>query len=217
MSKIPIEIINLTKIHQHIIPEKSPGGILVVNTFRIPGYILMCEYKIMNESKGGSRIISPELIISLIAALIGLLLLVLAVDWRYFRDWVVVFLFKCVLDSLWGAAVVNRHLLEYPFRQLPQLYNVSLLFDFWIFPIFCILYNQITRKLGFRLILTYAVLFSAGITAIEYPLAIYTDLLEYHNWSWYITFITLTVTFLSSRVFIAFYRWGCEYFRDRRF
>lgn len=161
--------------------------------------------------------INAELIISVTAALIGLLLLVFAVDWRYFRDWVAVYLYKSLLDSLWGNAVINLHLLEYPFRQLPQLYKISLLFEYWIFPILCILYNQVTRKLGFRLILVYAVLFSAGVTAIEYPLELYTELIYYHNWSWYITFITLTVTFLSSRAFIAFYRWGCERFGDRRF
>jgi hypothetical protein len=162
-------------------------------------------------------VISPELIISITAALIGLLLLIFVVDWRYFRDWVVVFLYKTVLDALWGAAVVNLNLLEYPFRQLPQLYRVSLLFDYWIFPILCVLYNQVTRKQGFRLILSYAVLFSAGMTAIEYPLELYTELIRYYHWSWYITFITLTVTFLSSRAFIAFYRWGCDYFGDKRF
>ncbi|TEB05292.1 hypothetical protein Psch_02333 [Pelotomaculum schinkii] len=162
-------------------------------------------------------VISTEFIISVISALIGLLLLVFAVDWRYFRDWVVVFLYKSVLDGLWGAAVVNLHLLEYPFRQLPLLYKVSLLFDFWVFPILCILYNQVTRERGFRHILVYAILFSVGITVIEYPLELYTELIKYHKWSWYITFITLTVTFLSSRAFIAFYRWGCEYFGSKRF
>lgn len=160
--------------------------------------------------------INTEFIISISAALIGLLLLIFAVDWRYFRDWVVVFLYKCLIDALWGAAVVNLKLLEYPYRQLPLYYEISLLFDFWVFPILCVLYNQITRKMGFRLILVYAILFSAGMTAIEYPLELYTELIKYHKWSWYITFITLTVTFLSSRAFIAFYRWGCGYFGGRR-
>ncbi|HBC94647.1 MAG TPA: hypothetical protein DCZ10_17555 [Pelotomaculum sp.] len=160
---------------------------------------------------------STELTISVISALIGLLLLIFAVDWRYFRDWVVIFLYKSTLDCLWGAAVINLDLLAYPFRQLPFLFDVSLLFDFWVFPILCVLYNQITRELGFRLILAYAVLFSAGITAIEYPLELYTELISYHRWSWYISFITLTITLLSSRAFIAFYRWGCLYFENRRF
>lgn len=159
--------------------------------------------------------LSVELIISVASAFAGLLLLIFAVDWRYFRDWIVVFLYKCVLDSLWGTAAVVTNRLEFPFRQFPQLFKMSLLFDYWVFPVLCVLYNQVTRERGLLAILFYAVLFSAGMTAIEYPLEIYTQLIKYLNWSWFTTFYTLTITFLSSRAFIAFYRWGCGYFSRR--
>ncbi len=161
--------------------------------------------------------LNVELIISVTAAVPALLALIFAVDWRYFRDWVVVFLYKCVLDALWGSAVVNSGRLDYPFRQLPHFYDTSLLFEFWVFPILCILYNQVTRKAGIWPILYCAVLFSAGMTAIEYPLELYTDLIRYKQWSWFTTLYTLTITFLSSRVFIAFYRWGCDHFGQNGF
>lgn len=156
--------------------------------------------------------INLELIISTVAALLALAALIILVDWRYFRDWVVVFLYKCLLDSLWGAAVINTGKIEYAFRQLPLYYEISLLFDYWVFPTLCILYNQITRERGIWPILYYAVLFSVVMTAIEYPLELYTNLIKYNNWSWFTTFYTLTITFLSSRAFIAFYRWGCDHF-----
>lgn len=159
--------------------------------------------------------LSTELLITIIAALVALLLLIFAVNWRYFREWIVVFLYKCVLDSLWGTAVVNTNRLEYPFRQLPHFFKMTLLFDYWVFPVLCVLYNQITRERGLWPIFFYAVLFSAGMTAIEYPLELYTDLIKYNNWSWFTTFFTLTVTFLSSRAFMAFYRWGCSYFSQK--
>lgn len=156
--------------------------------------------------------LNAELIISIVAVFTGLLLLIFAVDWRYFRDWIVVFLYICVFDSLWGTAVVNANRIEFPFRQFPQLFKMGLLFDYWIFPILCVLYNQITRERGLWPIFYYAVLFSAGMTAIEYSLESYTNLIKYINWNWFATFYTLTITFLSSRAFIAFYRWGCGYF-----
>ena len=157
-------------------------------------------------------VLNVELIISVVAALLALLALIFIIDWRYFRDWVVVYLYKCVIDSLWGNAVAHTKALEYPFRQLPQYYDSSLLFEYWIFPVLCILYNQITRERGIWPILYYAVLFSAGITAIEHPLELYTNLIKYHNWSWFTTFYTLIITFLAARAFIAFYRWGCDHF-----
>jgi hypothetical protein len=156
---------------------------------------------------------SIETIITVIAAIITLLLLIFVVDWRYFRDWIVVYLFKCVLDFAWGSPVVNLKLLDYPIRLLPHYYNTSILFELWVFPVLCVLYNQVTRTQGLWPIIYYAVLFSAGITAIEYPIEVYTDLIEYLDWSWFTTFYTLMITFLCSRTFIAFFRWGCDYFR----
>jgi len=153
--------------------------------------------------------------ISIIAAVITGLLVIFIVDWRYFRDWIVVFLFKGLLDFIWGSPVVNLKLIEYPIRLLPRYFETSILFEVWVFPVVCILYNQVTRKRGFWPIIYYALLFSAVITAIEYPLERYTNLIKYLEWSWYTTFCTLTITFLISRCFIGFYRWGCDYFKYR--
>ena len=158
---------------------------------------------------------SAEQIITITSAFITLLLLIFAVDWRYFRDWVVIFLFKACLDFIWGSPVVNLKLLDYPIRLLPMYYNTSILFELWVFPVLCILYNQVTREKGILSIIYYAVLFSAGMTAIEYPIELYTDLIEYIKWSWFTTFYTLIITFLASRTFIAFFRWGCNYFNQK--
>lgn len=158
---------------------------------------------------------SAEQIITITSAVITLLLVIFVVDWRYFRDWVVVFLFKTCLDFLWGSPVVQLKLIEYPIRLLPMYYDTSILFECWVFPVLCVLYNQVTREKGLWPIIYYALLFSAGITAIEYPIELYTDLIEYIDWTWFTTFYTLMITFLMSRTFIAFFRWGCSYFSYR--
>lgn len=154
-----------------------------------------------------------EEIIMIIAAVITLLLFIFAINWRYFNEWIVVFIFKGLLDLIWGSPVVERNLIQYPIRLLPQYYDTSILFELWVFPVLCVLYNQVTRERGLWPIIYYALLFSMGITAVEYPLELYTDLIKYIEWSWLTTFFTLTITFLISRSFIAFYRWGCDYFR----
>ncbi|MDI6705282.1 MAG: CBO0543 family protein, partial [Bacillota bacterium] len=119
---------------------------------------------------------------------------------------------KSVLDFVWGSLVVEQKLIEYPIRLLPDHFDTSILFEIWVFPVLCILYNQLTRERGLWPSLYYAVLFSAGMTAIEYPIELYTNLIRYIDWSWLTTFSTLSVTFLMSRIFIAFFRWGCNYF-----
>lgn len=157
-------------------------------------------------------ILNLEYTIMIISVLAGMMLLIFAVDWRYFRDWVVVFLFQCTLALTWGAAVENRKLLIYPTRLLPNYFETSIPFELWVFPILCVLYNQITRARGIGAIIWYALLFSAGITAIEYPLELYTNLITYIHWNWFTSFYTLVMSLLASRAFIAFYRWGCNYF-----
>jgi len=156
--------------------------------------------------------ISLEEIIIIASAVATLLVLIFVIDWRYFRDWIVVFLYKCVLDFVWGSPAVSLHLLEYPIRLLPQYYDTSILFELWVFPTLCVWYNQVTRKQGLWPIIYYALIFSAGIVVIEYPLERYTELIKYLKWTWFTSFYTLTLTFLSSRTIIALYRWGCDYF-----
>ncbi len=155
---------------------------------------------------------SAEWIISVTAIVLTILLLVFAVDWRFFRDWVVVYLFKTKLDLLIGSMVVERGLISYPYRFAGSLFDTSLLFEVFVFPVLCILYNQVTREHGLLPVFYYALLFSAGITAVEYVLEIHTDLIVYLNWSWHYTLASLVVAFLASRAFIAFFRYGCRHF-----
>lgn len=121
---------------------------------------------------------------AVISAGLTLLLLIFAVDWRYFSDVVAIFLlFKSVLDFIWGSPVVSLGLLEYPVRLLPKYYDTSILFELWVFPTLCVLYNQVTRTRGLWAIIYYAVLFSAGMTSIEYAIERESDLIKYIKWN----------------------------------
>lgn len=153
-----------------------------------------------------------ENIICLIAAFTTLLIAVFAIDWRNFREWIVVFLFQGELNLILGSLVVESNLLEYPVRLWPNLYDTSILFEFWVLPVLCIVYNQIVDHRKFRTKLYYAVLFSTGVTIIEYLLEANTKLINYITWSWQITFVTVSLAFLLSHWFLGFYRWGCHYF-----
>lgn len=158
---------------------------------------------------------SPEQIIMLVSVVVTLGLLLFAVDWRYFRDWVVVYLFKMSIDLILTSTVVKAGLIAYPVRYFPQYFDTGILFEALVFPTLCVLYNQVVRARGAGAAIFYALLFSVGISFIEYPMELYTDLVEYISWSWYASLLSLTSLFLASRVFIAFYRWGCGYFGRR--
>ncbi|EGO62206.1 CBO0543 family protein [Acetonema longum] len=159
---------------------------------------------------------TPEQIITTISALIALFLLIFTVDWHYFRDWIALFLYQGLLDFIWGSPVVSLKLIEYPVRLLPHYYETSILFELWILPVLCILYNQITRQRGIAAVIGYALAFSAGLTAAEYIIEINTNLIRYIDWSWFTSFYTLTIVFLLSRLFLAFFGWGCQRFDGRK-
>lgn len=158
---------------------------------------------------------SLEYGVIIISSLITLFLLIFVVNWRYFRDWVVVFLFKCVLDLFMGSMIEKSNHLEYPVRLLPNHFDTSIVFEVWVLPVLCILYNQVTQYKKTWPIFYFALIFSAGITAVEYILELYTNLIKFINWHWYFSLCSLTVTFLLSRAFIGFFRWGCSYFPNR--
>lgn len=158
---------------------------------------------------------SPEQIIMLGSVVMSLGLLLFAVDWRYFRDWIVVYLLKMSIDLMLASTAVEAGLIAYPVRYFPQYFNTSILFETLVFPTLCVLYNQVVRARGAGAAIFYALLFSAGITFIEYPLELYTGLVKYISWSWYFSLLSIAILLLVSRVFLAFYRWGCGYFGSR--
>ena len=92
--------------------------------------------------------ITPENLIMLAAAALALLLFLLAVDWRHFRDWIAVFLFTCTLALLVGSPVCEMGLVEYPVRLFPEHYDTPVIFEAWVFPVLSVLYNQAVRERG---------------------------------------------------------------------
>lgn len=160
--------------------------------------------------------LTAENLISLIAAIFTLLLAIFAIDWRNnFREWIALFLFQGEISLVLGSLVVESGMLDYPVRILPNWYDTSLLFELWVLPILCILYNQIINKRSVWSMGYCAVLFSAGITIIEYILEKNTDLIEYIEWSWITTFVTVTLAFWFSRLFIIAYRRAYHYFEQK--
>ena len=121
------------------------------------------------------------------------------------REAQLVFFFKQFLTWFFGLAVVEARLLEYPVRFFSYASRASFTFEYVVYPSICALFNlhfpqnkSITRKV------LYYIYYSSTITIIEVILEVYTDLIKYTGWTWYYTWITLTLTFFASR---KYYLW----------
>lgn len=112
------------------------------------------------------------------------------------KDWFLIYFMKGFISSFIAFLVVGKDWISYPKRLMPKYYKISIVFDYLLFPISCVAYNQFTMNMkAFPAIIT-VFLFSVPMTIIEVILERVTGLIKYKkNWSWYITFITLTSTF----------------------
>ena len=124
------------------------------------------------------------------------------------KDWLLVFFLKSYLAILVSTWITAQGRIEYPARFLPQIFSNSILFEVFVFPILCVVYNQTTYRSGLKGVIGQAALYSAAMTALEFWLERNTELITYLRWSWASTFIWLFVSFLFVRVFMA----GVRYF-----
>lgn len=123
------------------------------------------------------------------------------------KDWFIVFFLKGFLSSLIAKVAVSNRWLEFPFRLFPKVYKISIVFDYLIFPLACVWYNQTTYSSKLKGILFQAIfLYSLPMTIFEYWLERNTKLIKYNNWTWFHTLLSLSFTFLFVRGFMGFIR-----------
>ncbi|WP_456271424.1 CBO0543 family protein [Bacillus sp. AK031] len=122
------------------------------------------------------------------------------------KDWVIIFLLKAYISSILDKFTVKKGFLVYPIKLI-NLFDTSFIFDYLLFPISCVYYNQVTYQKSFFSIFTRVLLFSIPMTIVEQWLEHKTDLVKYKKgWNWIYTFTSLNLTFLLVRGAIAIIR-----------
>lgn len=108
---------------------------------------------------------------------------------------------KQVITFLIGLVVVEFGLLEYPIRCFTSVNRTSFLYEYYAYPVVCAAFNAWypnNRSPLYRL--GYYVGFSSVLTISEVIIEKYTLLIKYIHWEWYITWITLFITFYIVRL-----------------
>ncbi|MDQ0254544.1 hypothetical protein J2S74_001923 [Evansella vedderi] len=125
------------------------------------------------------------------------------------RQGVLAFLYKQVVTWLFGLLVVEKGLIKYPVRFFKKANKSSFSFEYFIYPSLCAIFNTNYPENKNKFIKIFYYIFNSGaITILEFILERYTNLIKYVKWKWYWTFITISLTYFSSRLF---YRW---FFKD---
>lgn len=116
------------------------------------------------------------------------------------------FLFKQLITWVLGVAVVEAGWIEYPVREFASVNRSSFTYEYFLLPVVCAFYNaRYPGKSSLTVKFAYLMLFSTILTVVEVVIEAYTDLIQYVHWTWYWTFLSLTATFLLSRLFCVWY------------
>ncbi|MED3572917.1 CBO0543 family protein [Cytobacillus praedii] len=118
----------------------------------------------------------------------------------------VAFLFKQIITFLIGLVVVELGLLEYPVRLFASINRTSFTYEYYAFPVTCAIFtvwyphNRRTFiKLG------YYITFTSILTLGEVIIEKNTDLIKYIYWEWYISWITICLSFYLTRTFCTWF------------
>jgi hypothetical protein len=119
---------------------------------------------------------------------------------------VVAFLFKQVITFLIGLVVVDLGLLEYPIRLFASINRTSFTFEYFAFPVICAAFNVWYPNGRSPLVqLGYYIGYTSVLTIIEVIIEKYTKLIKYIHWEWYITWISIGLSFFIVRLFCVWF------------
>ena len=146
-----------------------------------------------------------EYILLALSWAISIALLLIFIPRNKVREAHVVFFFKQLLTWLFGLVIAEYDLIEYPVRIFKSATTASFTFEYFVYPAICALFNinYPENRVWLKKALHYFY-YTSGITAIEMILEKYTLLIDYVNWTWFWTWLTLLATFLLSRLY---YTW----------
>ena len=137
--------------------------------------------------------------------IVTIIMLLLFIPKDRIREAQLVFLFMLSITWLVGLIVVELRLIEYPVEIFKYATKTSFSFEYFIFPAICAIFNLNfpIHKSNLRKFMHYFS-FCTAMTIIEVLFERYTNIIKYIHWTWYLTWITLFITFYISR---QFYLW----------
>lgn len=151
---------------------------------------------------------SLEAIILTAAWILTLIMLILFVPQAQFREAQVIFFFKQFITWITGLAVVQFRLIEYPVRLFSYANKTSFTFEYFVYPAICVVFNlhYPVEKSPVRQFMHYFY-FCTVMTILEVYFEKCTNIIRYIHWTWYLTWLTLFITFyISRKYYVWFYR-----------
>jgi hypothetical protein len=126
-------------------------------------------------------------------------------DSRMFPQMTLSTLLSSQTNTILTMILVNENVLEFPHRLLPHLTNIPLTFDYTTFPVIHAFFYQWTASRNGLQMVGIALVITSVITFLEYLMERYTDLINYNNWTWHLTFSSIFIILLLTRMAVSFW------------
>jgi len=146
-----------------------------------------------------------ERVIEVAVWFISAALVFVSVPRSLYREAWISYLFMQALTWPMGLLAVQLGLLTYPSRFFAHALSTSLTYEFFALPCVSAIYN-VRYPTSYPTIVkfAYTLSFVAVLTVGEVVLQKTTKLVAYIHWSWYVSFITISITLHLSYLF---YKW----------
>lgn len=119
---------------------------------------------------------------------------------------VVAFLFKQMITFIIGLLVVEWDLIEYPIRLFADVNRTSFTFEYYAFPTVCAAFNVWYPDVRSKLVQAgYYIGYTSLLTIVEVTIERYTELANYIHWEWYVTWVTVCLSFYLTRKFCVWF------------
>lgn len=148
--------------------------------------------------------ISMEINILWSTLIIGIALFFYSLRKPPIKDFIIIFLLTSYFSIFLGVIVVEEKMIEYPISFLSNYFSSSLFYEYLLLPVVCIYFYQATYDSRYPSIILKCALYTSVLTIIEVFLERYTDLIEYHTWTWLHTFISIFFLMLFIRILMKF-------------
>ncbi|WP_416148562.1 CBO0543 family protein [Salipaludibacillus sp. HK11] len=134
---------------------------------------------------------------------LSLIILSFSLKKRNKKEWLLIYLLNAVSNGFIDMIIVKNHIVKFPIRLLPKIFNINILFDFFVYPTITVVYNQMSYY-DKPLTSLYKLLFvSIPMLLIEYWLEAKTDLIEWRRgWKWYHTYTSIVIKSLLERLLV---------------
>lgn len=150
---------------------------------------------------------NQRIFLKIIFALNLIFLIPLLLRKRPIKDWIIVYLFNAVTNGVIDNILTKRKIVRYPIKIFSTLFDTHILFDYFLYPTFTILFNQLTYKDKPAQIIKKLFIMTLPPFLIEFWAERKTNLIKWgKKWKWYHTFLAITIKSLVTRFAISVIR-----------